>query len=45
MSTIGFDPHHWMRGTKRRLEQLMTHRGLQGVNNSYEKHLTMLPRV
>jgi len=28
MSTIGFASHRWMRGTKRCLEQLMTHRGL-----------------
>ena len=41
MSTVGFAPHHWMRGTKRRLEQLMTHCRFRGVSNSYEKCLTV----
>ena len=45
MSTVGSASHHWMRGTKRRLEQLMMHRGLQGVSNSYKEHQMVLPHV
>ena len=45
ISTVGSTPHRWMRGTKRRLEQLMTHRGLRSINNNYEERKTVLPRV
>ena len=45
MSTVGSVPHRLMRGIKCRLEQLMTHRGLQSVSNSYEVHETVLPHV
>jgi len=45
MSTVRSAPHHWMWETKRHLEQLMTHRELRGVSNSYEGHQTVLPHV
>ena len=42
---IGLAPHRWMWGTKHRLEQLMTPRGLQSVSSNYEAHKTVLSHV
>ena len=35
MPAVRFTSHHKMQGTKRRLEHLMRHRGLQSIRNSY----------
>ena len=45
ISTIGFAPHRWRWGTKRRLEQLMTPRGLQSVSENYGARKMALLRV
>ena len=45
MSTVGSASHHWMRGTKRCLEQLMMHRLLRSVSDSYKARKTVLPHV
>ena len=45
MSIVGSTPHRWMRGTKRRLEQLMMHRGLRSISNSYGARKMVLPPV
>jgi len=42
MSTVGSVSHHWMWGTKRRLEQLMMHHGLRSVSNRYRARKTVL---
>ena len=45
MSTVGSACHCWMRGTERRLEQLMILCGLRNVSNNYDAHKTALPHT
>ena len=45
MLAVGSTSHHRMQGTKRLLEQLMRHRGLRSVRNSYETHEATFLRV
>ena len=45
ISSVRLASHRWMRGTSRRLEQLMTPRGLQGVSSNYEVHKTAFPHM
>jgi len=45
MLAVGSTSHYRMHGTKRLLEQLMRHRGLRSVKNSYETHEATFLRV
>ena len=45
ISSVRLAPHCWMRGTSRRLEQLMTPHGLRGVSSNYETRKTTLPHM
>ena len=45
MPAVGSASHRRMQGTERRLEQLMRHRGLRSIKNSYGTHEATFSRV
>jgi len=45
MSIAESASHRWMQGTERRLEQLMTHRRLWSISDSYRACKAVLPHV